>query len=172
MGGEPAPPAARGPGPGGWLAGLCRGFAIAGGVLILAAAALTVVSVGTRYVLGRPIPGDFELVEIACAVAVFAFLPWCQLQRGNVLVDVFTLRAPRRLRARLDALWSALYGALALLLAWRMALGGLDMRRYGEQTMVLGVPLWWGFIPIVASLLLLAATCLATAWHDLRGGSR
>ena len=62
----------------------------AGGVLVLLAV-MTVVSIAGRSLLWAglaPIAGDFELVEIGTAVAVFGFLPYCHLHRGHVSVDV------------------------------------------------------------------------------------
>ena len=42
-----------------------------------------------------PINGDFELVQMATAIAVFSFLPYCQARRGNIVVDTFTSWLPR-----------------------------------------------------------------------------
>ena len=67
---------------------LCRGAAFGGGAVLIAIMALTVVSVVLREVTGRPIPGDYELVEMGCAIAIFAFLPYCQIIGGNVLVEL------------------------------------------------------------------------------------
>ena len=66
-------------------------LALSGGVLLAGLALLTVSSVlGRAFIfigLG-PIKGDYELVEMGCAIAVFSFLPWCQLKRGHVTVDI------------------------------------------------------------------------------------
>ena len=43
----------------------------------------------------RPINGDFEMVQMATAIAVFSFLPYCQARRGNIVVDTFTSWLPR-----------------------------------------------------------------------------
>ena len=62
--------------------------------MVLAGIAMTtVVSVLGRKFFGGAIAGDFEIVEIGCAVAVSLFLPYCQLNKGNVIVDFFTLKA-------------------------------------------------------------------------------
>ena len=68
----------------------CRLLALAGGAVLLGIVGLTVVSIVLRELSGRPIPGDYELVEVGCAVAVFAFLPYCQLTGGNVFVGFAT----------------------------------------------------------------------------------
>ena len=54
---------------------LSRGFALAGGVLLIGVMVMTVISVFGRYLLNAPIPGDYEITELACGVAVFAFSP-------------------------------------------------------------------------------------------------
>ncbi|MCW8890685.1 MAG: TRAP transporter small permease [Sedimenticola sp.] len=142
---------------------LARVTAIAGGLILLALALMTVVSVLGRYLFSLPIPGDFELVEVGCAITVFAFLPYCQLHSGNVVVDFFTMNVGVKTRGRMDSVGSVIFGIIAALLTWRLALGGYDMFRYEEQTMILGLSRWWGFIPIVASLALLTVVCFYTA---------
>ena len=152
----------------GWLAALCRFFAAVGGLVILAMMLMTVASVIKRSVLGAPVPGDFELVELGSAIAIFCFLPWCQVSGGNVLVDFFTSKASPRGNHLLEALGDLLYLLIAALLAWRLLHGGAEMRQYGEQTMVLGIPLWWAFPVIMPAMALLVATCAATMIGHLR----
>ncbi|WP_428610226.1 TRAP transporter small permease [Sedimenticola sp.] len=148
--------------PGRSLHTLSNLFAIAGGLVLLGLALMTVTSIIGRYLFSLPVPGDFELVEIGCAISVFAFLPYCQLHNGNVVVDFFTLHINRGIRNRMDSINSFIFGLIAGLLTWRLTLGGVDMYHYGEQTMILGIPRWWGFIPIVASLALLTLVCFYT----------
>ena len=154
-----------------WLDRLARAFALAGGAVLLAMAGVTLASVVGRVTVSVPLPGDFELVEIGCAVAVFAFLPYCQLKRGHAAVDLVTRKAPPALRARLDGASGLLMAAVALLLAWRQALGGADFRANGEESMILGLPLWWAFLPIVLSLVLLVVIALRGALRDFTAPS-
>ena len=151
---------------------VCRWLALAGGAVLIALTLLTVASIVLREAAGRPIQGDFELVELGCAIAIFAFLPYCQLIGGNVRVEFVTARWPGRARAALDALASFAYGLVAALLAWRLALGGADLRAFNETTMVLGVPVWLAFVPIVPSVALLALACACTTWTSWREGGR
>lgn len=71
-----------------------QAIALLGGVLLIALATTIVVSVTLRSdLVGKAgVPGDFELVQMATGVAAFCFLPWCQLRRGNIFVDTFTLK--------------------------------------------------------------------------------
>ena len=82
-------------------------------LVLIALILLTVVSVVGRALFSAPIPGDFELVEIGMAVAVFAFLPYCQLRarpRHRRLVhDQGQPRAPGRW---LDGIGNLLFRAM------------------------------------------------------------
>lgn len=151
-----------------WLVRLCGLFAALGGAVLCAMMAMTVASVTLRGLTGRPIPGDFELVEQASAIAVFCFLPWCQIRGGHALVDVFTLRAGPGVIHALGAVASVVFAALAALIAWRMALGAAEFYRYGQQTMVLRLPVWWGFVVILPAMALLVLACIGTAAGHLR----
>lgn len=155
----------------GWLSTLCRIFAGIGGLTLLAMMLMTVASVTLRGVIGRPISGDFELVEMGSAIAIFCFLPWCQISGGNVLVDFFTQKTGPRVNHLLEALGDLLYLLIAALLLWRMWYGAAEMREYGEQTMVLRLPIWTSFIIILPAMALLVTTCAATMAGHLRKAS-
>jgi TRAP-type C4-dicarboxylate transport system permease small subunit len=142
------------------------GVAVLGGLVLFALTLLSVISIVGRVAFSAPIPGDFELVELGMAVAIFSFLPYCQIVGGNVIVDLFTSRASPRTRALLDGLGNILYTAIAALLTWRVALGGVEIRSYHETTMVLQVPVWWGYVPAVIFLALLTVVCAYTVWRS------
>ncbi len=152
---------------------ISRRLAITGGLLLCAMAALTTVSVAGRAALSAPVPGDFELVAIGTGLAVFAFLPWCQLNRGNVLVDFFMLRAPARARLFCDLVGGLLYLVIGVLLTWRMVFGALDMYNYAEKSMTINFPRWTTFPPsilMLAFLVVVVAYTVRRSWRDLRTG--
>jgi TRAP-type C4-dicarboxylate transport system permease small subunit len=138
-----------------------------GGIVLVAIAGLTMVSVVSRALTTKPIAGDYELVKLGCAMAIFAFLPYCQMRRGNVIVDVVTLRASTATKAALDAVGALLLAAGAGLIAWRMWFGAADLRQYGQQTMELGIPEWPVFVPMIPAAVLLVLVALHSAWRDL-----
>jgi TRAP-type C4-dicarboxylate transport system permease small subunit len=151
--------------------GLSRAWAVLGGGVLLAVMLMTVAGVAMRALLGFPILGDYELVEIGTAVATFAFLPYGHQAGANVVVDVFTERAPARIKHALAALGSLLLAVVALVLLWRMALGGYDFFHYHEVTTNLGIPRWWAFPPILVSLTLLALVAVVACARDLRAAA-
>lgn len=120
---------------------IARVLAIAGGVVVVGLAGLVTLSVLMRWLGGQGINGDFEMVQMGLALAVFAFLPLCQAHRGNVMVDTFTTRLPPRMQSGLDALWDLVYAAFAGFIAWRLAIGAVEARTSGTTSMVLGLPI-------------------------------
>ena len=143
-------------------------IAVTGGMVLIAVMLLTVASIIGRALFGRPIPGDFELVELGCAIAIFAFLPYCQITRGNIVVDFFTAKASTKTTAILALVGDVLYMLIAAVMTWRLAIGGLDFLAFGEETMVLRLPRWWAFVFILPASALLVIVCIHTSWCHLR----
>ncbi len=146
---------------------LCGAFAMAGGIVLCVIALVTVFSVLGRKFFGGAIAGDFEVVEIGCAMAVSLFLPYCQLNKGNVIVDFFTLKAPPVMRRWLDAAGCVLLTLVAMLMTWRLGAGGLSLYSSNDQTMVLQVGTWWAFLIVVPSMALLSAVGVLTTVRSL-----
>lgn len=143
-----------------------------GGFTMAALVAMTVVSVLGRYFLSSPIFGDFELVEMGTAIAMFLFLPYCHLMRGNVVVDLFLSWAPKRVQTFCDALGALLLAALAGGFGWRMALGAQDMQKYNDVSYILALPTWPMYAIAAPALALLSVCCLYTAVRDFKAISR
>lgn len=144
------------------LFALSRGLAILGGVTFCAIALLMTVSITGRTFFETPVRGYFELVGLGMAVAVFALLPYCQIARANIVVDFFLAKAPARMRAICDAAGCLLYGLIVVLLVWRTAVGGVDIRAAGQETTMLEIPLWTLFPWAVVCLVLLCLVCFYT----------
>jgi TRAP-type C4-dicarboxylate transport system permease small subunit len=138
------------------LDALARAFALGGGALLALITGMSVVSIAGRTLLGKPVPGDFELVQVGCAAAIAAFLPYCQLRRGNIIVDFFTGKASPATQRLLDRAGALLLGAAMALLAWRAAIGGINAWKSQAGTMMLGFPEWIVYAGIVPGLALTA----------------
>jgi TRAP-type C4-dicarboxylate transport system permease small subunit len=152
---------------------LSKWLAVFGGIVLGGMAVLTTVSVTGRSLILQPVPGEFELVAIGTGVAVFAFLPWCQITRGNVLVDFFMSATPPRARIFADVVGGIAYLAIAALLTWRMIFGGLDMYNYNELSMTINFPRWTTFpvsILLMSFLVVVIAYTIGRSIAELRAG--
>jgi TRAP-type C4-dicarboxylate transport system permease small subunit len=142
------------------LAKIC---AIAAGVLLTAVTLMTCASLVGRNFLRMTIVGDFELSGAAAGAAIALFMPWCQAQRGNIIVDFFTSRAAPRTVRTLDRLGALLLAGLMALLAWRTTLGGFSAWRSGSGTMLIGFPTWIIYASMVPPFALTALIGLVQA---------
>lgn len=138
-------------------------LALVGGVVLLGATAVCVVSIVGRWLLDTPILGDVELMQLSCIAAIAFFLPWCQTQDAHVRVDFFMQRSSAAAQRALDRAGHGLLAGVMLLLAARTAAGVADMRDAGETTMLLGLPMWIAYLCLVPGLLLSGLIALRAA---------
>jgi TRAP-type C4-dicarboxylate transport system permease small subunit len=136
---------------------LARASAIFGGLVLTAAMLMTVLSVIGRALVNvvggvpgfgwmGPVPGDYEIVELAAAVGVAAFLPMCQMRGGHVLVDMFFARSGPRALSGFSALSNLLFVIAGGVIVWRLYLGTISKFQYQESSMVLQIPVGWGYL--------------------------
>lgn len=147
---------------------LAKFCAVAAGLLLTAVTLMTCGSLIGRNFLGMTIVGDFELSGAAAGAAIALFMPYCQAQRGNIIVDFFTARAPAGTVRTLDRLGALLLALVMALLAWRTSLGGMSAWRSGSGTMLMGFPTWIVYAAMVPPFALTALIGLVQA---LRGYS-
>lgn len=126
-----------------------RWIAFVGLVALLAFAAITLANSAMRY-FGAPITGVRDFEKLIIAVAVAACIPAVMAARQNIAIRAF--RGP--VGRALD-LMGAVLGLAALgVLAWELQryVGGL--RRSGETTDTLGMPiaLWWQAVALLFML--------------------
>ncbi len=150
---------------------LARFTALAGGAVLLGLIAMTVASIIGRALIGiglGPIPGDFEMVEIGVGFAIFAFLPWCQLNKGHARVDLFKAAMSPRINRLIDFLSDLLMALAAVLITWRLWLGLLDKKGYSETTFILQFPIWRAYAVSVAGALVFVIVAGFCAWRSGR----
>ena len=147
---------------------LARAFALAGGILLIGVMGMTVASVLGRQLFGTPVPGDYELTELACGIAVFAFFPYCHVTNANVVVDFFTSRLHPRHRAALDGVHSIAFTIMASVITWRLFVGGMRKLQDGETTLFLEIPIHWGYFSALIAAGLLTAVCFLVVHRHLQ----
>ncbi|MDJ0822062.1 MAG: TRAP transporter small permease [Paracoccaceae bacterium] len=157
--------------------GVSTVLAVAGGLVLCAMAVMTMVSITGRILPGLgPVKGDYELVANGCALAVFAFLPYCQLKRGHVTVDILTARFPARVQAFFGLMGDTLIALAAILITRQLWLGFGEKYPYGsdalrealgmgyrpffpETTYELSIPVWalYGAALVMAAVFVLVS---------------
>ncbi|MCK4711997.1 MAG: TRAP transporter small permease [Marinosulfonomonas sp.] len=170
-----------------WLHHLTRYLAYGGGVILAAIAIMTVVSVIGRYFLNYglgPVKGDFELVEMGCAIAIFAFMPLAQMKRAHVTVDIFIQALPQRAQCFLGLVGDFLIAVASGVILWRFWLGFGEKFPYGsdafrsalgmgskpffpETTYELELPIWIPYSLALIGAFFFALVSLYTVWRSL-----
>jgi TRAP-type C4-dicarboxylate transport system permease small subunit len=167
---------------------LARALAYVGGIVLVLVAVMVCVSIIGRQFDGvaffRPVRGDYELVELGCVIAVCSFLPWCQLKRGHVAVDVVVQAMPHRAKALSGLMGDLLIAIVAFVMAWRLWVGfgekfphGSDALRdalgmgtrpfFPETTYELELPVWIPYGLAFIGLAIFFMTSLYTVWRSL-----
>lgn len=168
------------------VAAASRWMAIGGGILLTGMAVMTVVSIigrmFTDFGLG-PVPGDYELVANGCALAVFGFLPFCQLYRGHVTVDILTVNFPRRVQAIIGFMGDLLITIASIVILkqlWhgfgeKFPFGSDGMREalgmgykpfFPETTYELAIPVWIPYAFALVGAAMFAIVSIYTVWRS------
>lgn len=140
---------------------LAQACAILAGLLLTVVTLITCVSLIGRNTTGSTLLGDYELTAVAAGAAITLFLPLCQFQKGNIIVDFFTSRLPTRVNSVFDRFGALLLALMLFLLAWRTGVGCLNAFQSKTTTMMLGFPEWVVYAAMVPPLVLTGVIGLA-----------
>ena len=171
--------------PGRFVEAGARWLAWLGGAILAALSLLTVLSIIGRSLDGfglGAVKGDYEMVANGCALAVFYFLPWCQLRRGHVTVDILTDAFPTRIRAVFGLIGDLLITVASAVILRQLWLGfgekfpyGSDAVRdalgmnykpfYPETTYELQVPVWILYGAALLGAAMMVIVGLYTVWR-------
>ena len=147
------------------LAKLC---AVIAGVLLTVITLITCVSLIGRNTTGWSIVGAFELTGFAAGAAIALFMPWCQVRRGNIIVDFFTAKASPATQDKLDRAGALTLALVMGLLTWRTAIGGLNAWNSQAGSMMMGFPEWVVYCGMVPPLALTTLIALVQAVQGVR----
>lgn len=126
---------------------LGSGLEALAGVVLVSMMMITGADIVGRM-LGRPVPGTYEIVSFAGGLVIGLAMPITAWARGHVVVDLVTAHAPRRVAMLLHRTTRALSIALFALLGYGLVRMGIDLRESGETTAVLGL----AFYPVAWAL--------------------
>ncbi|MFD0916083.1 TRAP transporter small permease [Pseudahrensia aquimaris] len=156
-----------------WVDKLAVAMALLGGFVLIGIIVATCLSITGRElaVLGLgPISGDYEIVEIGTAFAVFSFLPLCTLRRAHATVDLMMPALGKWGNRISDLLVSVLMAVLSIVIAWRLFVGMGEKRLYLETTFILQFPVWIAYAICMAGALVFVVVALWSLVRTVSGG--
>ena len=117
--------------------------------------------------LGQPLPGAYDIVKLTAAVTIACALPYTTAVKGHVAVEFFFHRLGSRGRVVADTLIRLPIMALFSLLTWQFVQYGNALKKGGEVSMTLQLPVFW--VPHVVALSC-AVVVLVTLYHLIHPG--
>lgn len=124
-------------------------LAVAAGLSIVAMMAVTCLDVVLRL-FGRPLTGAVDIVKVSAVVAIAGALPYTTAVKGHVAIEYFFQKLSRPGRIVVDTVVRLLGMGLFGLLCWGSLRYGFSLKRAGEVTLTLELPVFW--LPWVIAL--------------------
>lgn len=118
-------------------------------------------------IFGRSLRGAYDIVQLTGAVAIACALPYTSAVKGHVAIEYFFHKLRRPGRIVVDTLSRLTMIALFGGISWQSVMYGNDMRRAGQVSMTLQMPLYWVPYVIAGSFVV---TMLVTTYNMLHPG--
>lgn len=134
-----------------------------GGLLFLALFVVFILQIGARFLWNQPLPWTDELAVVLYLWVIFWACAFMVPASSHVSVDILIQHLPAALRIWFQTAGQLMLGGLAL---WALP-ASWDyvwfMRR--EATAVMGLPLFWVFLPLLVALLMMVIKTLHSVWQ-------
>jgi TRAP-type C4-dicarboxylate transport system permease small subunit len=101
---------------------------------------LATVDVIGRYFFNAPVLGAYEITEYLMLIMVFSFLALAQSAKVHISVDIVFNRLPARLQPVLERLNHLICLMMMILVSWMSIQRIWELRRTGEQSLLLKIP--------------------------------
>jgi len=116
----------------------------------MAGVAVLMVDIAARKTVGFSVLGMIDLIQLAQMACVFLVLPLAFLRESHVAVDFITERLPAKARAAIECASAVLAVALLAAILWYSWGQALIQIRQGDQSVTLGIPMLWYWVPLLA----------------------
>ena len=136
-----------------------------GGLLFLALFVAFILQIGARFLWNQPLPWTDELAVVLYVWVIFWACAFIVPASSHVSVDILIQQLPAALRIWFQTAGQLMLGGLALCAlpaSWDYL---WFIRR--EATAVMGLPLFWVFLPLLVALLMMVIKTLHSVWQLL-----
>ena len=136
-----------------------------GGLLFLALFVAFILQIGARFLWNQPLPWTDELAVVLYVWVIFWACAFMVPASSHVSVDILIQQLPAALRIWFQTAGQLMLGGFALCAlpaSWDYL---WFIRR--EATAVMGLPLFWVFLPLLVALLMMVIKTLHSVWQLL-----
>jgi len=139
-------------------------FSVISAIGLLTMMTVTFLDVVLRF-FRHPIVGAYDIVKIAGAITITCALPYTTALKGHVAIEYFFHKLSRKGRIVMDFVLRALVISLFSFSAWQFALYGNQVKRAGQVTQTLQLPLFWLPYLIAISFAVMVLVILYNLMH-------
>jgi TRAP-type C4-dicarboxylate transport system permease small subunit len=145
-----------------------RGFNALAGTAVVAMMILTCADVILRL-FRHPVPGTYEIIGFLGTVVISFSLAYTSLEKGHIAVELLIEKLPRRIRAGIESATSLMGAALFALITLQSIAYAVDLKRSGEVSVTLTMPIY----PFIYGIALGSGLlCLVLLVESLRSATR
>jgi TRAP-type C4-dicarboxylate transport system permease small subunit len=130
---------------------ICRTMTAIGAVILAIMMFLSVADICSRFFFNKPITGTYEIVSLMVVVVGCLGLGYCQLVKGNIMIDIVTKRLSPRGQAMMNIFSYLISISMCAIVTWQVSLRMWDylFKQLGGKTVTLGI-IFWPFMGLMA----------------------
>jgi len=118
-----------------------KGFNVIACVAIIIMMLLSMADVVLRL-FGKPIPGAYELVGFLGTIVVSFALGFTSLEKGHIAVELLFRKLPQRIQLAIETFTNFVSFLIFGLIAYQAFIYALDIRKSGEVSPTLQMPIY------------------------------
>ena len=118
-----------------------KGFKVIAGVAIIIMMLLSTADVVLRL-FGKPIPGAYELTGLLGTIVVSFALGFTSLEKGHIAVELLYRKLPQRTQLAIETFTNFISFLIFGLIAYQSFIYALDIRKSGEVSPTLQMPIY------------------------------
>lgn len=124
-----------------YLARAGKAFNIFACAAVIAMMLLSTADVALR-IFGKPIPGTYELVGFLGTIVVSFALAFTSMEKGHIAVEILVERLPQRTQFAIETFTNFVSSLVFGLIAYQAFLYALDIKKSGEVSLTLQMPVY------------------------------
>lgn len=149
---------------------ICRTLTAMAAVVLSIIMFLSIADISGRFFFKKPIEGTYEIVSLMVVVVGCLGLGYCQLVKGNIMIDIFTKRLSPRGQAIMNIISYLISIGVCAIITWQVSLRMHDymLKQLGGKTITLGIVLWPFMLLMVLCFAWVTAIFCIDLYHAVR----
>jgi TRAP-type C4-dicarboxylate transport system permease small subunit len=150
-----------------YLKNIITYWALIGGGLLLFLLLINVFGVAFDNITQSVPYTPYELIQFLMPVVIFNFLPYCEMRSAHITFDYFIERFEKRGILLLSIIKSTIVILISTYILHQMIYGMIDYYSFGYETVIMSIPIWLSYPPILTSLFLLILAAIINIKEEI-----